>query len=129
MLKLVEDLRSLRPAHHCLAATASSHCRRTVRLALLLSVGFIVASASSASADADPFYDFLPESLRYEEVSERKPPTISFRRNEARAVEAPTRYPTRSILKYTTPIGRTGLIFQMKARPNLRRIVKLEVRF
>ena len=81
------------------------------------------------AAAGDPFDGLLPESLRYHEDSERKPPSISFRRNESRAVEAPTRYPTSSILKYSTPIGKTGLIFRLKARPNMRRLVKLEIRF
>lgn len=114
MLQSNEDLRPLRPA-------------RSSPAALVLAIGLLAAPASASAADR--FSDLLPANLRYEEVAERRPPTISFRRNEARAVEAPTRYRTSSFLKYKTPIGKTGLVFQMKARPNLRRLVKLEIRF
>lgn len=125
MLNLVEELHTRRPARNLVAASASRHILWTSFLTLVT----LFALGLPASADGDLFDGLLPESLRYQDDSERKPPSISFRRNESRAVEAPTRYPTNSILKYSTPIGNTGLIFRVKARPNLRRLVKFEIRF
>ncbi len=125
MLRLAEELHPSRPARNGAAGSASRHNFRTTLLTLVI----LFSPALPASADGDLFDELLPSSLRFDGDFERKPPSISFRRNESRAVEAPTRYPTSSLLKYSTPIGNTGLILRVKARPDPRRIVKLEIRF
>ncbi len=124
MLRLAEELHPSRPARNAVAGSAARHIFQTSLLTLIL-----FSPALPASADGDLFDELLPSSLRFDGDFERKPPSISFRRNESRAVEAPTRYPTSSLLKYSTPIGNTGLILRVKARPDPRRIVKLEIRF
>lgn len=136
MLRLAEDLSTSRTARNAvnrshqtlLDSSLTASCFRGTFVTGLALVAFL-APGLPASADTDLFDTRLPENLRYQQRFERKPPSISFRRNELRAVEAPTRYPTVSILKYSTPIGNTGLIFRVKARPNPRRLVKLEIRF
>ena len=55
--------------------------------------------------------------------------SISFRRDESRAVEAPTRYRTQSILRYSKQLGDTGLILKVKAPLKPRKLIKLELRF
>ncbi len=120
MLRLAEDLQTPRPA----CPIAANPILRTSLLTLVT----VFALAPTASADGDHFDALLPQSLGYQDF-ERRPPSLSFRRDQSRAVEAPTRYHTSSILKYSTPIGNTGLIFRVKAGPNPRRLVKLEIRF
>ena len=97
-------------------------------MALLLAPLF---TRSAAAADSSPF-DFtqpVPEQFLYAESYESKPPSFSIRRNESRLVEAPTRYRTRSILQYTTPLGDTGLILRLKLPLKQRKIIKFEIRF
>jgi hypothetical protein len=91
-----------------------------------------VAGSDAPFAVDDPFgFDAqgLPARFQYDESHESRPPSVNFRRNESRAVEAPTRYRTSSILKYSTPLGDTGMIFRVKLPLNPRKIIKLEVRF
>lgn len=85
----------------------------------------------AAASDASPF-DFdppVPKQFQYAESYESKPPSFSFRRNQSRAVEAPTRYRTSSILQYTTPLGETGLILRVKMPLKAHKIIKFEIRF
>lgn len=108
---------------------------------LLLALGLTTAAVGAAHADGpvgtSPFafdgyedrYGRIPEELQYVRDPERKPPSVSFRRNQLRAVEAPTRYRTSSILKYTTPLGDSGMELRVKLPLKRRKIVKLELRF
>lgn len=100
-------------------------------LGTLLGLG---AGVPAAAGPADPFaFDsVIPERFQYVETYARydsSPPSISFRRNEQRAVEAPTRYRTSSILKYKTPLGDTGMELRLKLPLKPRKIFKLELRF
>ena len=65
----------------------------------------------------------------YDDAWEAPPPSISFRRNEARAVEAPSRFSARKRLSYTKTLGRSGLIFRVKAPLKKRKLVKFELKF
>lgn len=95
-------------------------------LAAVISLG--VASPAFAEAPLD-FDQLVPANFRYVKTHERIAPSVSFRRNESRAVEAPTRYRTSSVLQYTRPLGSTGLQLRVKAPLNPRKIVKVEIRF
>ncbi len=91
---------------------------------------FLFALPSLAGPESPfSFDDGLPPRFQYDEAHEVRPPSVSFRRNESRAVEAPTRYRTSSILKYSTPLGDSGMIFRVKLPLNPRKIIKLELRF
>jgi hypothetical protein len=123
------------------SAARSGRARVQGAPALLLVLAVATLSAAGARADGpfseSPFafgnvegrYGSIPERFQYVEERESRPPSVSFRRNELRAVEAPTRYRTSSILKYTTPIGDTGMEFRVKLPLKPTKIVKLELRF
>ena len=106
-------------------ALASAFGLFTVLALLLFASGPAVASDTSPFDFAQP----VPERFLFAESYESKPPSFSFRRNESRLVEAPTRYRTSSILKYTTPLGDTGLILRIKLPLKQRKLIKFEVRF
>ena len=125
MSKLAENVRSPRRAGNSGEPRTSRH----LVLTSLLSLTVLFAFPLPAVADAELFEELLPRARSYGDYFERKPASISFRRNELRAVAAPTRYRTSSILKYSKPIGNTGVIFRVKAKPNPRRLIKLEIRF
>jgi hypothetical protein len=101
---------------------------------LTLSTLLLVLPASDAVA-----FDFdvvVPERFRYAQSHEhylrsheRKPPSFSFERNASRSVEAPTRYRVKSILKYSRPLGDTGMILRVKLPLKMRKLVKFELRF
>jgi len=113
----------LRPARRIIAA---------VIFVTLLLAGPALANSDAPIQSEDPFGfndQGIPARFQYDEGLESKPPSVSFRRNESRAVEAPTRFRTGSILKYSTPLGRTGMIFRVKLPLNPRKIIKLELRF
>ena len=112
-------------------ATPIRRSPRRLRPALLAPVValLLLFGAGSASAGDDDLFQLLPSSFRYPESVDSKPPSFSFRRNESRAVEAPTRYRTHSILRYSTPLGRTGLVLRLKAPLKPRKLVKVEIRF
>ena len=116
------------------AAPATCHCSRQRRvlgpLFTLVALALLFAIPASA-ADTSPF-DFtqpVPEQFLFAESFESRPPSFSFRRNESRLVEAPTRYRTSSILKYTTQLWDTGLILRIKLPLKQRKIIKFEIRF
>jgi hypothetical protein len=90
---------------------------------------FLALPAAANSDDPFAFADGIPARFQYDERHETPPPSVSFRRNESRAVEAPTRHRTSSILKYSTPLGDTGMIFRVKLPLNPRKIIKFELRF
>ena len=98
---------------------------------MLLSVLGVLFALPAAAGSPGPFSfdDGLPPRFQYDEAHEGRPPSVSFRRNESRAVEAPTRYRTQSILKYSTALGDTGMIFRVKLPLNPRKLIKLELRF
>ena len=125
MSNLAERARTPRPA----GTSGEPRTSHLLVRAWLLAVIALFALALPAAADAELFDELLPRARGYEEYFERKPASISFRRSETRAVAAPTRYKTSSILKYSMPLGDTGLIFRVKAKPNPRRLIKLEIRF
>ena len=118
-----------------LRARPGHRSRRVPALILPL----LLLLAAPASADSDDPFDFedprVPVGFHYTPVlsfgegREPQPPSFSFRRNESRAVEAPTRYRTSSILKYSRPLGDTGLILRVKLPLKQRKIIKLELRF
>lgn len=125
MPKPADNLRSPRPAGNTGEARTSRHLVLTSLLALIA----LIALPLPAAADAELFEELLPRARSFGDYFERKPASISFRRSESRAVAAPTRYRTSSILKYSTPLGNTGLLFRVKAKPSPRRLIKLEIRF
>ena len=106
--------------------------RRLPAIGLLLAGLTLTPPASFAESPAgeSPFsFEALPQQLLYVDDTEQKPPSFSFERNELRAVEAPTRYRTQSILRYTTALGDTGLQLRVKLPLKLRKLVKVELRF
>ena len=115
---------------HTAAATRTQLTQSRRSLATLFALALLMATPAAAS-DSSPF-DFdppVPEQFQYAESYESKPPSFSFRRNQSRAVEAPTRYRTSSILQYTTPLGETGLILRVKMPLKAHKIIKFEIRF
>jgi hypothetical protein len=87
-------------------------------------------AAANAESDKDLFLSSLPKTYHYGRGNAvTKPRSISFRRDESRAVEAPTRYRTQSILRYSKQLGDTGLILKVKAPLKPRKLIKLELRF
>jgi hypothetical protein len=105
---------------------------RLLALAALAAVGTLGATGARAEEPSGPFFLSLPEEFGYahwNESPEQSPPSFSFERNESRAVRAPTRYRTKSILRYEKALGRTGLILRVKAPLKPRKIVKFELRF
>ena len=126
MSKLAGNVCSPRPAGNSGAPRTSRHL---VPTSLLVLIALFIVLPLPVAADAELFEELLPRARSYADYFERKPAAISFRRNESRAVAAPTRYRTSSILKYSMPLGNTGLIFRLKAKPNPRRLIKLEIRF
>jgi hypothetical protein len=102
-------------------------------LARVLLVGALLLPASSAMADSNPDFLFqsdVPAAFKYgARARSSRPLAVSFRRNEARAVAAPTRYRTHSILRYTRKLGDTGLVLRLKAPLKPRKLVAFEIRF
>jgi hypothetical protein len=96
--------------------------------ALLLTVLF---AGPAVAANFD--FDRVPDRFQYARYAgslENKPRTVAFRRNESRhVVAAPTRFRVSSILRYSTPLGDTGLVLRVKAPLKPRKIVSLEIRF
>jgi hypothetical protein len=135
MLTRAEDLRTNELNGRFPAPVESPPSRRaTTRSALLVfvvSLSSLLAIASPSAAQDDPFaFDqVLPESFQYVDMHESMPPSFSFKRNESRAVQAPTRYRTTSILKYSRALGDTGMILRIKLPLNRRKIIKFELRF
>ncbi|MEE2674369.1 MAG: hypothetical protein VX466_11270 [Myxococcota bacterium] len=125
MLKLAEDARSPRPAGNPVAADAPRH----VLHAALLTLVSLFAFALPASADTDLFDELFFQSLGYEDEFERKSPSPSLLPGNAIAVAVPAAEPATSILNYSKPLGNTGLVFRLKARPSPRRLVRFEIRF
>ena len=109
--------------------------RRTIQglLARALLAGALLLPASAATADSNPevlFQSDLPAAFTYRAGARATSPlSVSFRRNEGRAVAAPTRYRTHSILRYSLPLGDTGLILKLKAPLKPRKLVAFEIRF
>ena len=109
--------------------------RKPIRglLGRALLVGALLLPGSVAMADSTPGFLFqsdLPVQFKYAaRARASRPLSVSFRRNEARAVEAPTRYRTHSILRYTLPLGDSGLILRVKAPLKPRKLVAFEIRF
>ena len=84
-------------------------------------------------ASGSPFsfqsYDSLPQRLQYADDSESRPPSVSYERNELRAVQAPTRFRVRSLLRYRMALGDSGMELRVRVKPKMRKIVKVELRF
>jgi hypothetical protein len=97
--------------------------------------GLLLSGAASAESNRgrDLFLSSLPEAYRYGPQSRqrRQPLSVSFRRSrhETRAVAAPTRYRTKSILRYTKALGDTGMLFRVKLPLKRSKLIKLELRF
>ena len=53
----------------------------------------------------------------------------SYRLSRKRLSEPPSKYRSQSILRYSIPIGDTGLVFRVKAPLRPGKIVKFELRF
>ena len=123
MLRLAEDVRNSRPARRPVAANASSHVLRTS----LLTLAALFAFALPASAAGDLFDELFLQSLGYED--DREPSWFALRRSELLAADALAPDPVESILKYSKPIGNTGLVFRVRAKPSPRRLVRFEIRF
>ena len=102
-------------------------------LARVLLAGVLLLPAGVATADSNPEFLFrsnIPPAFTYGAGPKAKRPlAVSFRRNEARAVAAPTRYRTHSILRYSRQLGDTGLILKLKAPLKPRKLVAFEIRF
>ena len=133
MLRRAEHPGAIQRSGHTPVATRQhlSQSRRSLGPLLTVFVLALLAAPPAAASDASPF-DFdppVPEQFQFAESYESKPPSFSFRRNQSRAVEAPTRYRTSSILQYTKPLGETGLILRVKMPLKLHKIIKFEIRF
>ena len=110
----------------------STFCRVLTRTFLVGLVGGLLLPGSGANAESDKdlFLSSLPRTYYYERgPGPTKPHSISFRRAESRSVEAPTRYRTKSILRYSKALGDTGLVLKVKAPLKPRKLVKVEIRF
>ena len=125
MLRSAQEMRSSRPARNPVAATAGCHVLRTS----LLTLATLFALALPASANADLFDELFLQSLGDLDALECKSSSVSFGCSGSRGVDAPTSKPARSILDYSKPIGDSGFIFRVRARPSPRRIVRFEIRF
>jgi hypothetical protein len=100
-----------------------------VFLTSLLACLTFFALAFPISADGKLSDPLLPREHSYQEYFDSKPVSFSFQVNEFDSFEASTAYPNRSLLEHSMPLGKTGLIFRVKAKPNPRRLIKLEIRF
>jgi hypothetical protein len=106
------------------------------RILLLLLTILVLCSLTAASANADgPAIrsSELPSSLRYlgSGAAESHASALDYkhRSEQFRAVTVTTRYRTKSILRYSRALGKTGMILRVKAPMKPRKIIKLELRF
>ncbi len=107
-----------------------STVHRVLTRTFLVGALLLPGAVANANSDIDIFFSDLPETFHYGRAAgATKPLSISFRRNASRAVEAPTRYRTQSILQYEKALGNTGLILKVKAPLKPRKLVKFEIRF
>ena len=115
------------------SAAQAPASRRPARL--LVPTWLVVASVASLAprAWAGSFdFDRLPDRFQYSQYAglfEQKTHTTALLRNDIRPVEAPTRYDVKTILRYTLPLGDTGMELRLKAPLKPQKIVKLELRF
>lgn len=112
--------------------------RSILRLALFFSLASLASGAAPGLASADTVSYFratdLPESLQYrgsKVAGEKGASSLQFhhQKQQIRSLEAPTRYRTRSILRYSRPLGETGLVLRIKAPLKKRQQIRLELRF
>ena len=129
MLKTAEERGSFR-ARGSAAGPPSGRRRGRIVVPALLA---LVALASAAPVRAGGFdFDRVPDRFQYAQYSgllQQKPRTVAFQRNEPRPIEAPTRFRVSSILKYSLPLGDTGLVLRVKAPLKPHKIVTVELRF
>lgn len=119
-------------AEHQTRSTLHRVLTRTFLVGLVsLVAGLLLPGAvANAESDKDLFLSSLPKTYHYEHGNAvTKQRSISFRRDESRSVEAPTRYRTHSILRYSKQLGSTGMILKVKVPLKPRKLIKLELRF
>ena len=118
-------------------------------IAALSAALLLLAAPSSASGD-DPFGFREPpprsSDYEFEDFDENIPERFQLavkrygesevslfhrveRRDLADEIRPPSRFKTENILKYSMPVGDTGMIFRIKFPLNPRRIIKLQLRF
>lgn len=104
-------------------------------LPLLVFALTLSLASPAAAVDPDPGIgdSDLPTSLQYlgtnqaESVATRL--QYRLRNTQFREVEAPTRFRTQSILRYSKPLGDSGLVLRVKAPLKPRKLIKLELQF
>ena len=93
----------------------------------------LVLWTSPAAADSGFRMSELPSSLRY--LGSRSAAASAaglhyrHRSQQFQAVEAPTRYRTKSILRYSKALGKSGMRLRVKAPLKPRKIIKVELQF
>jgi hypothetical protein len=108
--------------------------RMSLLLFTFLSLALLISAAPAAADSSDRFRKSqLPSSLRYlgSGAAESRADAILYRHRgkQFRAVEAPTRYRTKSILRYSRALGDSGLVLRVKAPMKFRKIIKVELHF
>jgi hypothetical protein len=110
----------------------------TLKLSLILALFalFLIMPAGVAIADSAAHFRVmdLPESLRYrgsDGASAKNGTSLQYQhqKQQLRLIEAPTRYRTRSILRYSHGLGDSGLVLRIKAPLKSRQLVRFELRF
>jgi hypothetical protein len=110
----------------------------TLKLPLIFALFalFLIAPAGVAIADSSAHFHVtdLPESLQYRAgkgASAKSGTSLHYQHQEQqlRLIEAPTRYRTRSILRYSHGLGDSGLVLRIKAPLKPRQMVRFELRF
>ena len=110
---------------------------RTLALALLSSLALVLslpAAAARAGSPSDFRLSDLPLSFSYQgsqTAGFRSAQGVRYRheRQQLRLLEAPTRYRTKSILRYSKQLGSEGPVLRIKAPLKPRQMVKIELRF
>jgi hypothetical protein len=101
---------------------------------LTCSVFLLTLVAGSAAADPPTVRTSeLPTSLRYmgSTVAETGAAQFSFKPRAAgfSSLRPPSRYRTKSFLRYSAPLGDTGLVMKVKLPLKPRKIIMVELRF
>lgn len=133
-MRRTEELRINRPATSAADAkpqSAPSAFSRSVLLVLLsASVALPAVFALPASADSEkPLFEPFSSSIRYSQDFELRGRSLVYRNEEERSVEAPTKFRIKSMLRYTMPIGNTGMQLRVSVPLKKKKIVKIQIRF
>jgi len=108
----------------------------SLRLVLVSLAFLLLLPAASASAEEPKRFltSDLSASLQYQGSDAATQPGANrlryrHQRQELRSLTAPTRYRTKSILRYSKELGDTGLVLRVKAPLKPRQMLKFELRF